>query len=153
VSLYAAYGIDLDPAQMQHRCPSSPVRGPGWLTGWRLTFGGEDLADAQATGGALATVVQDRASTVFVLLYDVAPVDEDALQMWEGETYRSLKIRIETLEGSVMAWTFVLDAYEGGLPAARYLGDLADSAELAGAPSDYVQSLRLRPCRSHPSSP
>ena len=59
-------------------------------------------------------------------------------------------VRIETLEGSVMAWTFVLDAYEGGLPGARYLGDLGDAAERAGAPSDYVQSLRLRPCRSNP---
>lgn len=148
MSLYAAYGIDLDPAQMQRRCPSSPVRGPGWLTGWRLTFGGEELSDARVKGGALATVVQDPLSSVFVLLYDVAPADEDALQMWEGETYRSLKIRVETLEGSVMAWTFVLDAYEGGLPAARYLGGLGDAAELAGAPADYVQALRLRPCRS-----
>ena len=27
---------------MGARCPHSPLRDTGWLTGWRLTFGGED---------------------------------------------------------------------------------------------------------------
>ena len=43
MALYAAYGSNLDPAQMHQRCPHSPVAGTGWLEGWRLTFGGEDL--------------------------------------------------------------------------------------------------------------
>jgi hypothetical protein len=43
---------------------------------------------------------------------------------------------------------YVLDAYEGGLPSARYIGVLSDAAEAAGAPDDYVQALRERPCRS-----
>jgi hypothetical protein len=46
----------------------------------------------------------------------------------------------------VLAWLYVLNAYEGGLPAARYLGIMAEAAELAGAPHDYVTSLRKRPC-------
>ena len=37
------------------RCPHSPLAGTGWLNGWRLTFGGEDLG----WEGALATVVED----------------------------------------------------------------------------------------------
>ena len=49
--LYAAYGSNMDPAQMLQRCPPSPVAGTGWLAGWRLTFGGEDLG----WEGALAT--------------------------------------------------------------------------------------------------
>ncbi|MDT7670903.1 MAG: hypothetical protein QOC74_3686, partial [Pseudonocardiales bacterium] len=36
---------------------------------------------------------------------------------------------------------------EGGLPSARYLGVMADAAEQAGAPDDYVQALRTRPSR------
>ncbi|HEX8933280.1 MAG TPA: gamma-glutamylcyclotransferase, partial [Pseudonocardiaceae bacterium] len=47
---------------------------------------------------------------------------------------------------SVLAWLYVLDAYEGGLPSARYLGVIADAAEAAGAPEDYVADLRIRPC-------
>ncbi len=42
----------------------------------------------------------------------------------------------------------MLDAYEGGLPSARYLGIVADAAEVAGAPADYVSRLRTRPCTS-----
>jgi hypothetical protein len=48
----------------------------------------------------------------------------------------------------VLAWLYVLNAYEGGLPSARYLGMMANAAELAGAPADYVAWLRSRPCIS-----
>ena len=43
MALYAAYGSNMDPAQMLLRCPHSPQRGTGWLEGWRLSFGGEEL--------------------------------------------------------------------------------------------------------------
>ena len=42
----------------------------------------------------------------------------------------------------------MLNAYEGGLPSARNLGLLADAAEKAGAPADYVAEIRARPCAS-----
>ena len=57
-------------------------------------------------------------------------------------------MRVHTLDGEQLAWVYVLDAYEGGLPSARYLGIMADAAEAAGAPDDYVADLRARPCRS-----
>ena len=52
------------------------------------------------------------------------------------------------MTGEVVCWAYVLDAYEGGLPSASYLGVLADAAEAADAPVDYVAALRGRPCRS-----
>ena len=57
-------------------------------------------------------------------------------------------MRVSTLSGEQVVWTYVLDAYEGGLPSASYLGILADAAEAADAPADYVAALRRRPCRS-----
>ena len=42
----------------------------------------------------------------------------------------------------------MLDAFEGGLPSASYLGILAEAAQAADAPEDYVADLRARPCRS-----
>jgi gamma-glutamylcyclotransferase (GGCT)/AIG2-like uncharacterized protein YtfP len=145
--MYAAYGSNMDPAQMARRCPHSPQQGTGWLEGWRLTFGGENLG----WEGALATVVEAQGQQVFVVLYEVSDADEEALDRWDGVTlgyYRKSKVRITTLEGDVLAWLYVLNDYEGGLPSARYLGNLADSAELAGAPADYVAGLRARPCSS-----
>lgn len=135
----------MDPNQMMERAPHSPLAGTGWLVDWRLTFGGEDLG----WEGALATIVEEPGSQVFVVLYDVSPRDEAELHRWEGALglYKKIRLRIQTLEGSVVAQLYVLDAYEGGLPSARYLGVVADAAEAAGAPDDYVADLRIRPCR------
>src|SRR5438067_1062398 len=124
---------------MAARAPHSPLRGTGWLVGWRLTFGGENLS----WEGTFATVVEAPeapSSQVCVLLYEVAREDEAALDEWEdGGTglYRKLRVRVHTLVGDVTAWLYVLDAYEGGLPSARYLGMISDAAEAAGAPADY----------------
>jgi gamma-glutamylcyclotransferase (GGCT)/AIG2-like uncharacterized protein YtfP len=147
MSLYAAYASNLDPRQMARRAPHSPLRGTGWLHGWRLTFGGEQLG----WEGSLVTVVEDPKSQVFVGLYDLAPWDEPVLDRWEGLVlglYRKVRVRVDTLDGSQLAWLYVLNDYEGGLPSARYLGIIADAAEAAGAPEDYVQDLRSRPCKS-----
>jgi len=149
---YAAYGSNLHPVRMAERAPHSPLAGTGWLRGWRLTFGGED----RGWEGALATVVQDDSpdAAVYVGLYDLTEADARALDDLEGAglgLYRKLRVRVDTLSGQVVAWLYVLDAYEGGLPAARYLGMVADAAEAAGAPADYVTELRARPCRPSPA--
>jgi hypothetical protein len=119
----------------------------GWLQGWRLTFGGEE----HGWDGALSTIVEDPIDQVFVAVYDVTEPDESELDGWEAADsglYRKTKVRVSTMTGEVVVWTYVLDAYEGGLPSASYLGILASAAESAGAPDDYVAALRRRPCRS-----
>ncbi|PWW22901.1 AIG2 family protein [Geodermatophilus normandii] len=148
--LYAAYGSNMDPAQMLRRCPASPHVGTGWIRGWRLAFGGEEFG----WEGALATLVpaEDReAPGVFVALYDLTPADAGELDAWEGADrglYRKLNLRVHTLGGDVVAYVYALDAFEGGLPSARHLGAIADAAEAAGAPDDYLAELRARDCRS-----
>jgi hypothetical protein len=62
----------MHPEQMMQRAPHSPMAGTGWLHGWRLTFGGEDIG----WEGALATVVEDPDSKVFVVLYDMTPAED-----------------------------------------------------------------------------
>ena len=129
---------------MAERCPHSPQQGTGWLEGWRLTFGGEDIG----WEGPLATVVEDVAERVFVVLYEISHLDERSLDRWDGVTlgyFRKTRVRVQTLDGDAPAWLYVLNAYEGGLPSERYLGMLADAAEKAGAPADYVDDLRGRP--------
>ena len=147
MTLYAAYGTNLDPARMGERCPHSPLQTTGWLVGWRLTFGGEE----HGWDGALATIVQDPFEQVYVAVYNVTKEDESALDSWEAADsglYRKTKVRVSTMTGELVVWTYVLDAYEGGLPSALTLGVLADAAEAAAAPDDYVAALRRRPCRS-----
>ncbi|WP_246186917.1 gamma-glutamylcyclotransferase [Microlunatus speluncae] len=143
--LYAAYASNLDPSHMAVRCPHSPRRGTGWLSGWRIAFGGDGW------DGPLPTLAEDADSQVFVALYDLTPADEDSLDTWESADsglYRKVKLSVTIRDNLERAWVYVLNDFEGGLPSARTVGLIADSAESAGAPEDYVASLRLRPCSS-----
>ena len=145
MALYAAYGANLDPERMALRAPHSPLQGTGWLQGWRLTFGG----GGNGWDGALGTVVEDPGHQVYVTLYDLTPADERSLDEWEGAAiglFRKIRVRVQTLDGDALAWIYVLDAYECGLPNAHYLGMLADAAEAGVAPDDYVEALRSHPC-------
>ena len=135
---------------MRERAPHSPMAGTAWLHGWRLTFAGDDIG----WEGSLATVTEDRDdpdAKVFVVLYDVTVEDAANLDRWEGTelgVHRKIRVRVNTDDGAVLAWLYVIDGYEGGLPSARYLGVMADAAEIAGAPADYVQRLRLHEARN-----
>jgi len=179
VPIYAAYGTNMHPEQMSTRAPHSPYAGTGWVHGWRLTFAGED----PSWEGAVATLVEDPGSRVFVVLYDVPEEDIRALDRWEGTDLipaRKIRVRVErrptvplgppvdaqvsefevpaspraggdgleTAGTAELAWLYVMDAFEGGLPSARYLGLLADAAECAGAPEPYVRELRTRESRN-----
>ena len=144
--LYAAYATNLDPARVARIAPHSPPRGTGWLAGWRLTFAGEDIG----WDGAIATIVEEPRSSVFVALYDITDADARYLDEWEGTelgVWRKLRVRVDTLSDRPLAWLYVVDGFEGGLPSAHYLGTIADAAERGGAPRDYVADLRSRPCR------
>src|ERR1700727_2593906 len=142
----------MHPEQMQQRARHSPMPGPGWLHGWRLTFGGEDIG----WEGALATVVQDPTSKVFVVLYDMTPAEGGHLDPWEGSqpgVHKKIRCRVERVASDtdtdpVLAWLYVVDAWEGGLPSACYIGVMADAAEIAGAPGEYVTKIRTRPARN-----
>ena len=121
------------------------MSGIGWLEGWRLTFAGDVELGWE---GSVTTIAEAPGERVFVALYDVHPADEKQLDEVEGVTagtYRKLHVRVATLEGDVTAWVYVYNGYEGGLPTAWYLAEIATAAEKAGAPADYVQKLRDRP--------
>lgn len=141
MALYAAYGSNLHPARMAERAPHSPLVGAGWLQGWRLTFAGEDVS----LQGALATIVEDPASQVYVMVYALADDDERALNEFEAVDfglYRKIHVRVSLLDRDISAWLYVLEGFEGGRPSPHYLQDLIEAATAADAPRDYVDRLR-----------
>ena len=130
----------MHPAWMAERAPHSPLVGAGWLQGWRLTFAGEDVS----IHGALATIVEDPAAQVYVMVYALTDSDERALNTFEAADfglYRKLHVRVSLLDRDISAWAYVLDGYEGGRPAAHYLDDLIAAARAADAPEDYIAFL------------
>ena len=81
-------------------------------------------------------------------LYDVTEDDEAVLDEWEGVEiglYRKIRVRVQTLDGEQTAWVYVLERLRGRPPLRADLGILADAAEAAGAPDDYVAELRAGP--------
>jgi gamma-glutamylcyclotransferase (GGCT)/AIG2-like uncharacterized protein YtfP len=141
VTLYAAYGSNLDPRQMLQRAPHSPHLGTGWLRGWRLTFGGEEIG----WEGAVATLAEAPSESVFVSIYDLTRQDESNLDQWEGVTtnlYSKIRVRVDTLTGVQLCYVYVLNSFEGGIPSKRYLEIMINAAIEAGAPSDYLEKLK-----------
>jgi gamma-glutamylcyclotransferase (GGCT)/AIG2-like uncharacterized protein YtfP len=123
--------------------------GTGWLENWRLTFAGEELVGWE---GAVTTIVESPGDRVFVALYDVHAWDEARLDEVEGVdsgAYTKLHLRVATLDGEVTAWVYAFNGFEGGLPTSWYLTEIANAAQKAGAPDDYVEGLRGRPSRTN----
>ncbi len=140
MAIYAAYGSNLDPVRMAKRAPHSPIIGPGWLDGWRLTFGKVD----HGLDESLPTLVEDETSQVFVMLYELTEPDERALNSAEGfdlDFYRKIHVRVNTLTGQFTAWLYVVNGYESGLPRSHVVDSIVEAAIVAGAPDDYVARI------------
>jgi gamma-glutamylcyclotransferase (GGCT)/AIG2-like uncharacterized protein YtfP len=140
MAMYAAYGSNLDPARMAKRAPHSPAVGPGWLDGWRLTFGNVE----RGLDESLPTVVEDATSQVFVMLYELTDNDESSLNSAEGfdlDFYRRIHVRVNTLNGIVTAWLYVVNGYESGLPRQSVVDEIIEALIVAGAPDDYVAMI------------
>ncbi len=78
--LYFAYGSNLDPAQMQERCPGHRVVGLAALRNHRLVF----PCTSDRWGGGVASVQAAHARTVWGVLFELNEEDLKALDGYEG---------------------------------------------------------------------
>ena len=74
---YLAYGSNLLWQRMMTRCPDAEVVGTAVIPGYRLLF-------KQSCTGAYATIEQDANCSVPALVYRLNPLDEAALDRFEG---------------------------------------------------------------------
>jgi len=75
--LYVAYGSNLNTTQMKFRCPTARIVGSDTLENYQLLFRGGD-------GNAVATIEPMTGYHVPVLIWEVTPTDEAALDIYEG---------------------------------------------------------------------
>lgn len=75
--LYIAYGSNLNLAQMAARCPSASVYAKGVLNNWELVYRGRKT-------NSHATIIRKRGSTIPVLVWEIQPIDEYRLDIYEG---------------------------------------------------------------------
>ena len=131
--LYLAYGSNLNVEQMKYRCATAKVYGKGVLHGYRLLFkGGRE--------NAYLTIEPFEGGKVPVVIWDIKPKDEIALDRYEGYPsfyYKEdMEVEIETGE-TVTAMVYIMtremkDRIKLNLPSRIYLATVKEGYENHG---------------------
>lgn len=126
--LYIAYGSNLHLEQMAKRCPYAVPIGPADLEGFRLLFrGGNECS--------VATVEPQEGSSVPVLVWEITPRCEEALDYYEGwpRLYRKETVAVCFQGKPVEAMVYIMnDGRPFGSPGAFYLNTIAEGYTSAG---------------------
>ncbi len=120
--LYIAYGSNLNLEQMSQRCPTAQVVGTSVMKDWRLLFRGQHA-------GAVATVERFCGGSVPVLVWQLQPQDEAALDRYEGwpHLYRKETLRIRLNGKTVEAMIYIMnEIHPYGLPSPYYLNTIRE---------------------------
>lgn len=133
-TLYIAYGSNLNLPQMASRCPTAKVIGTSEINGYELLFRG-------GSRGAVATVEPLEDSSVPVLLWKIKPMDELALDRYEGypNFYRKEMMDVELAGKTVPAMVYVMnDGRPLGSPSDFYLNTILEGYHSAGFDTDFL---------------
>lgn len=133
--IYIAYGSNLNLAQMADRCPTARVIGSGEMKDWRLLFRGSRT-------GAVATVEPKKGCRVPVLVWEITPADEAALDRYEGWPflYRKETVKVKINGKTVKAMVYIMN--EGrpqGQPNCYYYSVILEGYKEAGFDMDILR--------------
>lgn len=120
--VYAAYGSNMNYAQMGDRCPKAKVLAKGFLEGYGLVFRGQ--------GKGLGTIDKAWGQQVPIVLWEITPACERALDAYEEcpEVYQQTMVSVMTRQGVVAAMAYVMTATYG--------------RQLCAPPVDYIEGIR-----------
>jgi gamma-glutamylcyclotransferase (GGCT)/AIG2-like uncharacterized protein YtfP len=133
-ALYFAYGSNMDPGQMEIRCPDARALGQARLVDWEVRIGGRGFA----------TVVNALGSETWGVLWVVSPSDVRSLDHYEGVAdghYRREFLTIEGPEGAHGALIYIQEFDGDGVPRHGYLERILDGARAFDLPLDYCAKL------------
>jgi len=125
--LYIAYGSNLNLEQMANRCPTAKVVGASKINNYRLLFRG-------ANAGAVATIEHHKGASVPVLVWEITPADETALDRYEGWPflYRKETLKVRLNGKYVTAMVYIMN--EGrpfGQPSCYYYSTILEGYKSA----------------------
>jgi gamma-glutamylcyclotransferase (GGCT)/AIG2-like uncharacterized protein YtfP len=150
--LYFAYGSNLDPEQMQSRCPGHVVVGLAALRDHRLAF----PLYSNPWGGGVSSIQLAHGDTVWGMLFDLT---EEHLRTLDGfEEFRGAgdqhnvydrdQVTVELTrpdDGSfprrVRAWTYVARPAKPSPPSRRYLDTILRGARHHRLPEEYIAKI------------
>ncbi|MFA5638394.1 MAG: gamma-glutamylcyclotransferase family protein [Anaerovoracaceae bacterium] len=127
-TLYLAYGSNLNLEQMAHRCPTAKPVGATFLKDYALFFRG-------GHGGAVATVEPTKGARVPVLVWEITPADEAALDRYEGFPFlyrkETVRVRLDGKTATVMVY-IMNDERTPGSPSCYYYSVILEGYKAAG---------------------
>lgn len=140
MSLYFAYGSNMDQNQMKERCPSAVLIGTATLADYRLAF---TIFSPKRQCGC-ADIIPSKGNTVYGLLYRLTDAEMKAMDDFEGHPthYRRITVRVNGSEREVDAYSYeVVDKQEDLHPSVHYLGLLQTAAARFSFPIGYQKFL------------
>ena len=134
--LFAAYGVGINRAEMAKRCPTAKLLGASTLRNHRLAFRGSHAA-------AVANIEPAKGRSVPVLVWDITPADEAALDLYEGFPHlfekQQFRIRLDCMLVNCMAYVMRGDR-PLGKPSAFYYSAMLEGYKAAGFDTEILKS-------------
>jgi len=134
--LFAAYGVGVNRAEMAKRCPTAKLIGAATLRNHRLTFRGTHAA-------AVANIEPAKGRSVPVLIWDIAPADEVALDLYEGfpHLFDKQQVRLRLDGKLVNCMMYVMRGDRPiGKPSAFYYSAVLEGYKAAGFDVDILRT-------------
>jgi len=136
VTIYFAYGANMDPVAMAARCPGARRLGMAVLPEHTFRIAAEGYGTAMPSAGRAIPGV----------LWELTPQDERALDQFERVPeglYRQEGARVEAEDGrQIEVMLYRAADSSPGSPTPGYLEGIIATAESLGLPEEYVESLR-----------
>ena len=133
--LYIAYGSNMNLEQMARRCPTAVVVGHAMLENWKLVFNG------------VASVERSKGDRVPVVVWDIKPDDEAALDLYEGwpRLYRKETRRIRLNGKLANAMIYIMNNVKGYLPPnTGYYNVILEGYKSAGFDTEILREAASR---------
>src|SRR5262245_58935748 len=132
---YFAFGSNMDPAQMQRRCPGSRPLGAAWLEHYALRFDG---TSQNWSHKAAANVVPDPGGRVWGALYEVTDEHIAGLDKHEPNYQRTTLDVMSDKTGHVQAEVYVRPPRPVGKPSPEYAAAILRGGEENQLPPEYL---------------
>ena len=134
--VFAAYGVGVNRAEMAKRCPTAKLLGASTLRNHRIVFRGTHAA-------AVANVEPMKGCSVPVLVWDITPADEAALDLYEEFPHlfekQQFRIRLDGTLISCVAYV-MRGGHPLGKPSAFYYSAVLEGYKVAGFDVDILRS-------------
>ena len=133
-TLYFAYGSNINPGQMEYRCPDASVVGPVTLENYELLF----------RRGGFATIAPKEGETVHGLLWSLTRSCERSLDRYEGypRFYDKQMVTVQDSEGrSLSVMVYIMDERfrEPMLPTYSYYNGILEGYRQNGLPANALK--------------